>query len=357
MILEGRKAKGENKSIVETIASIFLRGPNFSLFMYTRCCCCWRPSVKGSIVKKVSSALDSSPVIPWSFILLGFLSRHRSIRRKMNSLKITMDKDLMCEPTNMASSARPRRISRVPCKARGISSNHTAWNSYIDIPIDATHGDELCCSNNLCANSGRKFRYCASCALPVASRNFSKRHSHGLVGPLRQTAMVLKKRSTEDSSAHSAQRLRRSIAEIPRVVGIPESKTESCTRSLELTVQEQQFLDLMQARPSDGSPYLASWIQSVLDLTSFQAGTTEALDEVESYERAQLQDAALEDEEDGSLESGKFFEIGKFSHGERWFLGYFEKYSIRCINFSSSSIGKKKIQHITTPRHSTLHIK
>jgi len=109
---------------------------------------------------------------------------------------------------------------------------------------------------------------------------------------------------------------------IPYSVEIPD-EVGSTTRTLELTSQELKFLDLMQFRPSDDSPYLASWIQSVLDATSQvssaskPATTSAMLDDVESYERAQLKGAVLDDEEDVSLESAFGFEIGgKFSHGE-----------------------------------------
>lgn len=71
----------------------------------------------------------------------------------------------------------------VPCKARGIQGNHTSQTAYFDIPLDAEHGMLLVCSHPECSGSGRRFRYCAVCGLPVAKRNFSKRHGHGLIVP------------------------------------------------------------------------------------------------------------------------------------------------------------------------------
>lgn len=71
----------------------------------------------------------------------------------------------------------PRRF---PCKARGITDYHNARTAYIDIPANAAHGMLLICSHRSCSSSGRKFRYCALCELPVAKRNFFKRHSHGI---------------------------------------------------------------------------------------------------------------------------------------------------------------------------------
>jgi hypothetical protein len=94
---------------------------------------------------------------------------------------------------------------------------------------------------------------------------------------------------------------------------------------VELTSQEQKFLDLMNNRPPDDSPYLSSWIQSVLDLTSYvsanvpkQTTLPESLNVFECYERDQLQDAVLEDDDDEerSVDSGFVFEMGgEFSHG------------------------------------------
>lgn len=41
------------------------------------------------------------------------------------------------------------------------------------------HGEELICSYFACRNAGIKFRYCSHCKVPVAKRNFRKRHKHG----------------------------------------------------------------------------------------------------------------------------------------------------------------------------------
>jgi len=232
--------------------------------------------------------------------------------------KLIIDNGVFCEPvTSTTGNSSGRRISRVPCKARGISENHTAWNSYIDIPISAQHGDELSCSNILCASSGRKFRYCAMCALPVASRNFSKRHSHGMVGPPR----CLMNRTNEDNEDEydevPAKKAR--MGENPRTVEAPDQRASSLAR-VEFTCQEQKFLDLMKSRPPDDSPHLSSWIQAVLE-TSYvsakvpkQTTYPESLNVFECYERDQLQDAVLEDDDDddeaGTVDSGFVFQMG-----------------------------------------------
>jgi hypothetical protein len=50
--------------------------------------------------------------------------------------------------------------------------------AYFVIPEDIKHGTELYCSYFACRNAGIKFRYCVYCKLPVAKRNFAKRHRH-----------------------------------------------------------------------------------------------------------------------------------------------------------------------------------
>lgn len=57
---------------------------------------------------------------------------------------------------------------RMPCKARGVPGEHVASNAYIDIPVDAKHGTLLSCSHPSCRHSGRLFRFCTVCQVPVA---------------------------------------------------------------------------------------------------------------------------------------------------------------------------------------------
>mmetsp|Transcript_40929 Transcript_40929/g.57574 ORF Transcript_40929/g.57574 Transcript_40929/m.57574 type:complete len:284 (+) Transcript_40929:251-1102(+) len=101
---------------------------------------------------------------------------------------------VLLEPKRVDESEQerdPRRISRIPCKARGVTDTsvpHTARNAYIDIPSNAVHGMMLICSHDVCAKS-RRFRYCTVCGIPVAKRNFLKRHGHGLL-KARQRVLV-----------------------------------------------------------------------------------------------------------------------------------------------------------------------
>lgn len=228
---------------------------------------------------------------------------------------------LLCQPVEISSSSaaktNQRRISRVPCKARGTFENHNAWNAFIDIPEDATHGSELACSHEACAASGRRFRFCAVCALPVAHRNFVKRHGHGMIGPRGQNMAAVVVTEEEGRSSKKA-RVEADVvvssvkANIPRMVVIPIVATAAAAD--QRTAQERIFLDLMQTRPVDESPDLSLWIQKVLDATTSKVGTNAGAgvenafptgdafldplpDEVESYDRDQLH--VLEHDQDG----------------------------------------------------------
>lgn len=67
----------------------------------------------------------------------------------------------------------------VPCRARGMPMDHNFKTAYFVIPENVRHGEELICSYFACRNAGVKFRYCSHCKVPVAKRNFRKRHKHG----------------------------------------------------------------------------------------------------------------------------------------------------------------------------------
>lgn len=87
--------------------------------------------------------------------------------------------DFMNAPVQQANQSGGF-FRRMPCKARGVPGEHVARNAYIDIPLHAKHGCLLSCSHPACRMSGRLFRFCAVCQVPVAKRNFARRHTHGL---------------------------------------------------------------------------------------------------------------------------------------------------------------------------------
>eukprot|EP00526_Cylindrotheca_closterium_P018514 CAMPEP_0113610724 /NCGR_PEP_ID=MMETSP0017_2-20120614/5179_1 /TAXON_ID=2856 /ORGANISM="Cylindrotheca closterium" /LENGTH=369 /DNA_ID=CAMNT_0000519631 /DNA_START=323 /DNA_END=1432 /DNA_ORIENTATION=- /assembly_acc=CAM_ASM_000147 len=68
--------------------------------------------------------------------------------------------------------------TRVPCQARGMSTDHNALTAYVEIPKDAVHGLHLLCSHPACRSVGVKFRYCYYCKKPVTKQNFRSRHLH-----------------------------------------------------------------------------------------------------------------------------------------------------------------------------------
>mmetsp|Transcript_36234 Transcript_36234/g.108591 ORF Transcript_36234/g.108591 Transcript_36234/m.108591 type:complete len:1105 (-) Transcript_36234:344-3658(-) len=93
-------------------------------------------------------------------------------------------------PPPLPSKARLAGHRRMPCRARSVPVGHTPQTAYLSIPPDAPHGMVLMCSHPECAASGKRFRFCAVCDIPVAKRNFLKRHSHGLVSPGSPAAQV-----------------------------------------------------------------------------------------------------------------------------------------------------------------------
>mmetsp|Transcript_28935 Transcript_28935/g.69847 ORF Transcript_28935/g.69847 Transcript_28935/m.69847 type:complete len:542 (-) Transcript_28935:136-1761(-) len=78
------------------------------------------------------------------------------------------------------------KVTVLPCRARGMPMDHNAKTAYFVVPEDVKHGAELVCSYDHCRNAGIKFRYCVFCSLPVAKRNFFKKHKHeGKIPPER----------------------------------------------------------------------------------------------------------------------------------------------------------------------------
>ncbi|KAG7373401.1 hypothetical protein IV203_034125 [Nitzschia inconspicua] len=68
----------------------------------------------------------------------------------------------------------------IPCRARGLPSDHNSYNAYFQVPRNVRHGEDLICSYEKCRAQGVKFAYCVHCGIPVAKRNFRQRHGHGI---------------------------------------------------------------------------------------------------------------------------------------------------------------------------------
>lgn len=117
------------------------------------------------------SALSSAEQIQASMMKAAFSPMDNQHQLQKQSVDGLSNKGL-------SSESEPRRV---PCKARGMGDSHTSSTAYFDIPLNLQHGAILACSHPGCAASGRRFRYCQVCEVPVAKRNFIKRHSHGLI--------------------------------------------------------------------------------------------------------------------------------------------------------------------------------
>lgn len=81
---------------------------------------------------------------------------------------------------SIAESANSGKLFKnvLPCRARGMPLDHNFSNAFFIVTQDTKHGDHLVCSFPKCRNGGVKFRYCSVCRIPVAQRNFYRRHSH-----------------------------------------------------------------------------------------------------------------------------------------------------------------------------------
>lgn len=198
---------------------------------------------------------------------------------------------LMCAPVT--------EVRRVPCKARGVRGGHNLRTAYFDIPVNAEHGLMLVCSHEACAASGRRFRYCAICDLPVAKRNFSKRHGHGLIKPTRggavnsissvsvateNTLAGIKHRRNVSNDEYFSQEnvppgqatvsptqsstLSQPFTSTPLVSSIEEQDPNTGMMTMQLNPIEFQWLALFHNRPSmEDSDAMNRWMDNVLQLS------------------------------------------------------------------------------------------
>lgn len=110
------------------------------------------------------------------------------------------------EPT----SAETIKITRVPCRARGVCDSHNSYCAYFEIPEDCQHGTYVVCSHKVCRESaGRSFRYCKPCNQVAAARNFNRRHAHGVTKRLVQCPPANSIQSTSFSRGATNSRKRK----------------------------------------------------------------------------------------------------------------------------------------------------
>jgi hypothetical protein len=204
--------------------------------------------------------------------------------------------DTSMQPPSKRARTNSDQFLRTPCKARGMSNKHNFDTAYLDIPVDAPHGLLLSCSHPECAESGRKFRYCTVCASPVAKRNFPKRHGHGLIRSAKDlkavdyyTASFVDISSVADASCYPCieQTVAAPTFEKPRhrrmvsydestygaavqqpspAVQQPVASRPPATDSLlNLSVKEQQWLDLLHKRPNlKQESNMAAWMDKII---------------------------------------------------------------------------------------------
>jgi hypothetical protein len=113
---------------------------------------------------------------------------------------------------------------------------HNIQTAYFVIPENAQHGEELMCSYFLCRNTGIKFRYCAYCNVPVAKRNFRKRHQHG------------KQADAESHSGDDSASLSRCSADEEKIKTNDETparkaKAKTVAKAIEKVEAEEKSLD------------------------------------------------------------------------------------------------------------------
>ena len=101
------------------------------------------------------------------------------------------------------------------CIARNVGDEHDNANPRILVKQGTPHGSFLFCNHDRCVSSGRKFRWCAVCQVPAGTRNFMKRHSHGLITSARyshedyvydeqqkMTKLQQKRKSPSETTSH-----------------------------------------------------------------------------------------------------------------------------------------------------------
>ena len=226
-----------------------------------------------------------------------------------------------------------RTTLRFPCKARGVPDNHNARSAQVDVPPDAVHGSILVCSHAACCGSGRKFRWCEVCGVPVAKRNFGKRHSHGILMPS-QLAVEEEKAEDDGSSSQSLKRQRlNTVGSFGEALKLLEGDCEELVRKevsskvpttvvvepapsvtdtiitaastettiSELTDQERQWLDLFRKRPTQPTSEhdFRSWMEAVVETAELKPSETTEEDQVD--EARDEGDTEEEKHEDSSV--------------------------------------------------------
>ena len=144
------------------------------------------------------------------------------------------------------------------CLVESVSILQTA---YFVIPENVEHGEELICSYFACRNAGIKFRYCTHCKVPVAKRNFRKRHKHGKTSPSNDDNDDQSNSGGEEdtNAANKIKKAKKDITPIPNgstvkkdagVVG-PRQPPASIPPYCQPATKGSTAEEILQARASD----------------------------------------------------------------------------------------------------------
>jgi len=179
--------------------------------------------------------------------------------------------------------------------------DHNFISAYFVISEDAKHGENLVCSYYACRNGGIKFRYCAYCMAPVAKRNFSRRHDHGM--SKNKTASSVQEEEDEgedddtldesentgstDKGSMSNVAVAPSVSKKPKEAAVEvESKRQRPEAQAVVTVakstsngakedvsskRRSMWNDLLNKRPRAKDPKdLSSWLNEVLAVSDLE---------------------------------------------------------------------------------------
>jgi hypothetical protein len=230
------------------------------------------------------------------------------------------------------------RTLRFPCKARGVD-NHNARTAYIDVPPSAGHGSIVICSHPLCASSGRKFRFCSVCQTPVAKRNFTKRHAHGILKSPDVPQSAEDEEAHEDDGSLRGKRQRlgtfaswsealklleedvnvplekeQQSDPVPKTIVVDEtapSVTETfadvsaASVESELTAKEREWLALFRQRPTHSTLHEAdarAWMTAILETADLKpASLNPNTGDTEQFKEEEDSAEYEEDDEDSSI--------------------------------------------------------
>lgn len=166
-------------------------------------------------------------------------------------------------PTN---TEFPMHHMTFPCRARTKDSNHNASSAYLEVPMIVRHGQELICSYDKCKANGTKFRFCMQCRVPVAKKNFRKRHMHDM--PQDQTCIPHKRRVTGSFSGTEKECINGTMC--PKRISEESNDVRKAFTS-QLKGVPAAWIALYHTRPNDGDVIgMNRWINMVLFESSCQ---------------------------------------------------------------------------------------